>query len=135
MAVSIEQAEGRGELRGLGEFMGISLVLDEVRGDCSLVCNSRLSLECSRPSWEHSELVRFASSLPDDGGGGAARFFEDRMEERESLLPFMEERESLLPCDLREEPKRRDGEVERRDSTSARSFSPTDEFVARAAST
>ena len=47
----------------------------------------------------------------------------------------MEERESLLPCDLREEPKRRDGEVERRDSTSARSFSPTDEFVARAAST
>ena len=73
--------------------------------------------------------------LPDDGGGGAARFFDDRMEERESLLPFMEDNESLLPCDLSEEPKRRDAEAARRDSTSARSFSPTEELVARAAST
>ena len=74
--------------------------------------------------------------LPDDGGGGAALFFDDLMEERESLLPFMEDNESLLPCDLNEEELNRvDAEVARRDSTSARSFSPTEELVARAAST
>ena len=53
------------------------------------------------------------------------------MEERESLLPFIEDNESRLPCDLNEEPE----SGERRDSTSARSFSPTDELPARAAST
>ena len=51
------------------------------------------------------------------------------------MLPFMEDNESLLPCDLREEPKRREAEAARRDSTSARSLSPTEELVAREAST
>ena len=52
------------------------------------------------------------------------------------MLPFIEDNESLLPCDLNEEePKSVDAEIARRDSTSARSFSPTEELVARAAST
>ena len=100
--MSIEQAEGRGELRGLGEVVVRSLKLGEVRlgpGDGSLGrwtsrLDSWLSLETS---WEHSELVRFAGCLPEDGGGGAARFLDDRMEESESLLPFIEDNESRLP--------------------------------------
>jgi len=53
------------------------------------------------------------------------------------LLPFMEDKESLLPCDLKEEEEAKsvEADVARQDSTSARSFSPTEELVARAAST
>jgi len=51
------------------------------------------------------------------------------------LLPFMEDSESLLPCDLNNEEEEAKSVDARQDSTSARSFSPTDELVARAAST